>query len=64
MYVLNIFCEVNFCIHSTYFLTGAPSAELLESPITSMDHPFLKAFQGPSSSAQAVSQIAGTILVG
>ncbi|KAK2526367.1 hypothetical protein Q9966_010951, partial [Columba livia] len=38
---------------------GAPSAELLESPITSMDHPFLKAFQGPSSSAQTVSQIAG-----
>ncbi|XP_064907393.1 protein FAM221A [Columba livia] len=39
---------------------GAPSAELLESPITSMDHPFLKAFQGPSSSAQTVSQIAGS----
>lgn len=38
---------------------GTPSAELLESPVTSMDHPFLKAFQGPSSSAQATSQIAG-----
>ncbi|KAK4826076.1 LOW QUALITY PROTEIN: hypothetical protein QYF61_005035, partial [Mycteria americana] len=39
---------------------GAPSAELLESPVTSMDHPFLKAFQGPSSSAQTISQIAGS----
>ncbi|XP_072184842.1 protein FAM221A [Excalfactoria chinensis] len=38
---------------------GAPSAELLESPVTSMDHPFLKAFQGPSCSAQSISQIAG-----
>ncbi|XP_053916701.1 protein FAM221A [Cuculus canorus] len=38
---------------------GAPSAELLESPVTSMDHPFLKAFHGPSSSAQAISQTAG-----
>ena len=64
MYVLNISREVNFCFHSTYFLTGAPSAELLESPVTSMDHPFLKAFQGPSSSAQTISQIAGAILVG
>uniref|UniRef100_A0A8C0U3N6 Protein FAM221A n=1 Tax=Cyanistes caeruleus TaxID=156563 RepID=A0A8C0U3N6_CYACU len=33
---------------------GAPSAELLEAPITSMDHPFLKAFQGPSSSTQTI----------
>ncbi|NXB89582.1 F221A protein, partial [Vidua chalybeata] len=39
---------------------GAPSAELLEAPITSMDHPFLKAFQGPSSSAQTMPQIAGS----
>uniref|UniRef100_A0A8C9F855 Protein FAM221A n=1 Tax=Pavo cristatus TaxID=9049 RepID=A0A8C9F855_PAVCR len=38
---------------------GTPSAELLESPVTSMDHPFLRAFQGPSSSAQTISQIAG-----
>ncbi|XP_040552538.1 protein FAM221A isoform X4 [Gallus gallus] len=38
---------------------GTPSAELLESPVTSMDHPFLKAFQGPSSSAHTTSQIAG-----
>ncbi|KFR06344.1 Protein FAM221A, partial [Opisthocomus hoazin] len=36
---------------------GAPSAELLESPVTSMDHPVLKAFQGPSSSTQTISQI-------
>ncbi|KAJ7396262.1 protein FAM221A isoform X3 [Pitangus sulphuratus] len=39
---------------------GAPSAELLEAPITSMDHPFLKAFQGPSNSAQTISQGAGS----
>ncbi|XP_023776366.1 protein FAM221A [Cyanistes caeruleus] len=39
---------------------GAPSAELLEAPITSMDHPFLKAFQGPSSSTQTMPQIAGS----
>ncbi|XP_051641924.1 protein FAM221A [Manacus candei] len=39
---------------------GAPSAELLEAPVTSMDHPFLKAFQGPSSSAQTISQRAGS----
>ncbi|XP_057883968.1 protein FAM221A isoform X3 [Melospiza georgiana] len=39
---------------------GAPSAELLEAPVTSMDHPFLKAFQGPSSSAQSMPQIAGS----
>ncbi|XP_032935711.1 protein FAM221A isoform X1 [Catharus ustulatus] len=39
---------------------GAPSAELLEAPITSMDHPFLKAFQGPSSSSQTMPQIAGS----
>ncbi|XP_042744587.1 protein FAM221A isoform X2 [Lagopus leucura] len=38
---------------------GTPSAELLESPVTSMDHPFLKAFQGPSGSAQTISQLAG-----
>ncbi|XP_065521939.1 protein FAM221A isoform X1 [Lathamus discolor] len=38
---------------------GAPPAELLESPVTSMDHPFLKAFQGPSTSAQTIPQIAG-----
>uniref|UniRef100_A0A674IG95 Protein FAM221A n=1 Tax=Terrapene triunguis TaxID=2587831 RepID=A0A674IG95_9SAUR len=36
---------------------GAPSAEFLESPSSGMDHPFLKAFQGPSSSAQASSQL-------
>jgi len=64
MYVLNISCEVNFTFHSTHFLTGAPSAELLESPVTSMDHPVLKAFQGPSSSTQTISQIPGNILVG
>ncbi|XP_075273568.1 protein FAM221A isoform X2 [Opisthocomus hoazin] len=39
---------------------GAPSAELLESPVTSMDHPVLKAFQGPSSSTQTISQIPGS----
>ncbi|XP_063266552.1 protein FAM221A isoform X2 [Prinia subflava] len=39
---------------------GAPSAELLEAPITSMDHPFLKAFQGPASSTHTMPQIAGT----
>ncbi|XP_041899969.1 protein FAM221A isoform X2 [Corvus kubaryi] len=38
----------------------APSAALLEAPITSMDHPFLKAFQGPSGSAQTMPQIAGS----
>ncbi|XP_052549904.1 protein FAM221A isoform X4 [Tympanuchus pallidicinctus] len=38
---------------------GTPSAELLESPVTSMDHPFLKAFQGPSGSARTISQLAG-----
>ncbi|XP_053876990.1 protein FAM221A isoform X3 [Malaclemys terrapin pileata] len=38
---------------------GAPSAEFLESPSSGMDHPFLKAFQGPSSSAQASSQLTG-----
>lgn len=64
MYVLNISHDVNFCFHSTCFLTGAPSPELLESPVTSMDHPFLKVFQGPSSSAQNISQIAGATLVG
>lgn len=64
MYVLNIAYQVNFCFHSTYFLTGAPSARLLEARVTSMDHPFLKAFQGPSSSAQTISQIEGIILVG
>lgn len=53
-----------FFFHSTHYLTGAPSAELLESPVTSMDHPFLKAFEGPSSSAQTISQIAGDKLVG
>lgn len=52
---------VNYCFHSTYFLTGAPSAELLEAPINSMDHPFLKAFQGPSSSSQTMPQIAGDV---
>ncbi|XP_053121887.1 protein FAM221A isoform X3 [Hemicordylus capensis] len=36
---------------------GAPSAQFLESPVTNMDHPFLKAFQGPSSSMQAQSQL-------
>ncbi|NXA52545.1 F221A protein, partial [Nothocercus julius] len=38
---------------------GAPSTEFLESPSTNMDHPFLKAFQGPSTSAQTSSEIAG-----
>ncbi|XP_074906936.1 protein FAM221A isoform X2 [Buteo buteo] len=37
---------------------GTPPAELAESLVTSMDHPFLKAFEGPSSSAQTISQIA------
>ncbi|XDC74742.1 hypothetical protein R6Z07F_005915 [Ovis aries] len=30
---------------------GAPSAEFLDSPVTAMDHPFLKAFQASSSSS-------------
>lgn len=30
---------------------GAPSIELLDSPATAMDHPFLKAFQTSSSSS-------------
>uniref|UniRef100_A0A8B9NGZ2 Protein FAM221A n=1 Tax=Accipiter nisus TaxID=211598 RepID=A0A8B9NGZ2_9AVES len=38
---------------------GTPPAELAESLVTSVDHPFLKAFEGPSSSAQTISQIAG-----
>nr|XP_013796979.1 PREDICTED: protein FAM221A [Apteryx mantelli mantelli] len=38
---------------------GAPSTEFLESPLTNMDHPFLKAFQGPSTSAQTRSPITG-----
>ncbi|XP_068008521.1 protein FAM221A isoform X1 [Melanerpes formicivorus] len=38
---------------------GAPSAELLESPVTGTDHPFLRAFEGPSNSAPAISQITG-----
>ncbi|KAM9163632.1 protein FAM221A-like isoform 2-T2 [Pangshura tecta] len=38
---------------------GAPSAEFLESPSSGMDHLFLKAFQGPSSSAEANSQLTG-----
>uniref|UniRef100_A0A8D2L9U3 Protein FAM221A n=1 Tax=Varanus komodoensis TaxID=61221 RepID=A0A8D2L9U3_VARKO len=31
---------------------GAPSAQFLEFPTTNTDHPFLRAFQGPSSSAE------------
>ncbi|XP_044306727.1 protein FAM221A isoform X1 [Varanus komodoensis] len=34
---------------------GAPSAQFLEFPTTNTDHPFLRAFQGPSSSAQTYS---------
>lgn len=65
MYIFNAPCKVIFFFfNSTHYLTGAPSAELLESPVTSMDHPFLKAFEGPSSSAQTISQIAGDKLVG
>ncbi|TKC51265.1 hypothetical protein EI555_010580, partial [Monodon monoceros] len=30
---------------------GAPSGEFLDSPVTAMDHPFLKAFQASSSSS-------------
>ncbi|GAB5568614.1 protein FAM221A isoform X2 [Prionailurus iriomotensis] len=30
---------------------GAPSMEFLDSPVTAMDHPFLKAFQASSSSS-------------
>ncbi|VCW96628.1 unnamed protein product [Gulo gulo] len=30
---------------------GAPSIEFLDSPVTAMDHPFLKAFQASSSSS-------------
>ncbi|ELW67588.1 Serine/threonine-protein kinase 31 [Tupaia chinensis] len=30
---------------------GAPSVEFLDSPVTSTDHPFLRAFQAPSSSS-------------
>ncbi|XP_064022985.1 protein FAM221A isoform X3 [Pogoniulus pusillus] len=37
----------------------APSAELLESPVTGLDHPFLRAFGGPSGSPQTISQITG-----
>uniref|UniRef100_A0A2D4P0J1 Protein FAM221A n=1 Tax=Micrurus surinamensis TaxID=129470 RepID=A0A2D4P0J1_MICSU len=36
---------------------GAPSTQFLEAPVTNMDNPFLKAFQGPSSSMQAYSQL-------
>ncbi|XP_055974598.1 protein FAM221A isoform X3 [Sorex fumeus] len=37
---------------------GVPSIEFLDSPATSTDHPFLKAFQAPSSSQE--TQKAGT----
>lgn len=41
-----------FNFHSSYILfLGAPSIELLDSPATAMDHPFLKAFQTSSSSS-------------
>ncbi|ETE68857.1 hypothetical protein L345_05342, partial [Ophiophagus hannah] len=36
---------------------GAPSTQFLEAPVTNMDNPFLKTFQGPSSSMQAYSQL-------
>ncbi|KAJ7322414.1 hypothetical protein JRQ81_018701 [Phrynocephalus forsythii] len=36
---------------------GAPSAEFLDGPVTSTDHLFLRAFQGPSSSMGAQSQL-------
>ncbi|XP_039198028.1 protein FAM221A isoform X1 [Crotalus tigris] len=36
---------------------GAPSVQFLEAPVTNMDNPFLKAYQGPSSSMQAYSQL-------
>ncbi|XP_012496123.1 PREDICTED: protein FAM221A [Propithecus coquereli] len=39
---------------------GAPSVELLESPVTAMDHPFLKAFQAPSISSPEILTDAGT----
>lgn len=39
-----------FNFHSSYILlSGAPSAEFLDSPVTAMDHPFLKALQASSS---------------
>ncbi|XP_007505422.1 protein FAM221A isoform X1 [Monodelphis domestica] len=34
---------------------GAPSLEALGSPVIAMDHPFLRAHQGPSSSLQGTS---------
>nr|XP_023400117.1 LOW QUALITY PROTEIN: protein FAM221A [Loxodonta africana] len=39
---------------------GVPSVEFLDSPITAMDHPFLKAFQASSSSSQAKPTDEGT----
>lgn len=39
-----------FNFYSSYILlSGAPSAEFLDSPVTAMDHPFIKAFQASSS---------------
>ncbi|XP_008110860.1 protein FAM221A isoform X2 [Anolis carolinensis] len=39
---------------------GAPSTQFLEAPVTNTDHPFLRALQGPSSSAQAQLTDGGT----
>lgn len=42
-----------------YFLCllfpGAPSVEVLDSPVTAMDHPFLRAMQMPSTSSPQTS---------
>ncbi|XP_060012050.1 protein FAM221A isoform X7 [Lagenorhynchus albirostris] len=39
---------------------GAPSGEFLDSPVTAMDHPFLKAFQASSSSSPETLTDVGT----
>ncbi|XP_026363444.2 protein FAM221A isoform X1 [Ursus arctos] len=39
---------------------GAPSIEFLDSPVTAMDHPFLKAFQASSSSSPETLTDVGT----
>ncbi|XP_060160534.1 protein FAM221A isoform X1 [Globicephala melas] len=39
---------------------GAPSGEFLDSPVTAMDHPFLKAFQASSSSSPETLTAVGT----
>lgn len=43
--------KYRFNFHSLCILSGAPSAEFLDSPVTATDHPFLKAFQASSSSS-------------